>query len=91
MADEKRAIDIEHAGAEANGNFDREWRDEMWGDRKLSVAAQETAQDEKELSTWEAIQASKGAIFWSLIISTCVIMEGYGQWILQEDQLDVEY
>jgi hypothetical protein len=76
MSDEKRALDIEHEAADANGNFDRSWRDEQWGDRKLSVAAEEVSRDEKDLSTWEAIQASKSAIMWSLVISTCVIMEG---------------
>lgn len=29
------------------------------------------------MSTWEAIKRSKKAILWSLVISTCVIMEGY--------------
>lgn len=48
----------------------------MWGDRKLSIAAEENAKDEKDLSTFEAIKASKKAIIWSLILSTCVIMEG---------------
>lgn len=72
--------DIEKSDAvyiEANGNFDRSWRDEKWGDRKLSIAAQDTARVEKESTVWKTIQASKKAIFWSLIISTCVIMEGY--------------
>ena len=76
MSDEKRVIDIEHEVVEGNGNFDRSWRDEQWGDRKLSVAAEEVAKDEKDFTTWEAIQASKKAIMWSLVISTCVIMEG---------------
>lgn len=62
---------------EANGNFDRSWRDEKWGDRSLSVAAQDTTNDEKEMTVMQAIKASKAAIFWSLVISTCVIMEGY--------------
>lgn len=73
---EKQGIDIEHVAAENNGNFDRSWRDEMWGDRKLSVAAEEIAKDEKDFTTWEAIRASRKAILWSLVISTCVIMEG---------------
>ena len=77
MSDEKKVMDIEHEAMDNNGNFDRSWRDEMWGDRKLSVAAEETAKDEKDFTTWEAIQASKKAILWSLVISTCVIMEGY--------------
>lgn len=62
---------------EENGNFDRTWRDEKWGERTLSVAAQGTANDEKSMTTWQAVKASKKAIMWSLIISTCVIMEGY--------------
>lgn len=61
---------------EENGNFDRSWREEKWGDRKLSVAAEDTANDEKNMTTLEAIKASKKAILWSLVISTCVIMEG---------------
>lgn len=50
---EKQIHDIEAVGHEHedNGNFDRSWRDEEWnmatGDRKLSVAAQEVAVDEK--------------------------------------------
>lgn len=76
MANEKHGADIEHISGENNGNFDRSWRDEMWGDRKLSIAAEETSKDEKDLSIWESIKASKKAIMWSLIISTCVIMEG---------------
>jgi MFS transporter, SP family, general alpha glucoside:H+ symporter len=81
MSDEKnQTIDIEHAG-EHNGNFDRDWRDENWamatGNRKLSVAAQEVAYDEKNMTTMQAIKRSKKAILWSLVISTCVIMEGY--------------
>lgn len=53
MAEEKaQAYDIEAADRhEDNGNFDRTWRDESWsmanGERKLSVAAQEVAVDEK--------------------------------------------
>jgi SP family general alpha glucoside:H+ symporter-like MFS transporter len=62
---------------EANGNFDRSWRDESWGDRKLSLAAQDREFAEKEMTIMEAIRNNPMAIFWSLCISTCVIMEGY--------------
>lgn len=76
MASEK----IQHATqeniAENNGNFDRSWREENWGDRKLSVAAEDVVTDEKSMTTMQAIKASKKAILWSLVISTCVIMEG---------------
>jgi MFS transporter, SP family, general alpha glucoside:H+ symporter len=72
---EKQSQDIGHV--EANGNFDRSWRDEKWGDRSLSVAAQDVASQEKDMTIWQAVQANPMAIFWSLVISTCVIMEGY--------------
>lgn len=72
----EKAQEISHVD-EANGNFDRSWREEQWGDRKLSVAAQDFAKDEKDMTIREAIKANKKAIFWSLVISTCVIMEGY--------------
>ena len=67
----------EYSDVEANGNFDRSWRDEKWDGRALSVAAQEISVEEKDMTIYEAIQANKMAIFWSLILSTCVIMEGY--------------
>ena len=75
MATEKAAaLNVE---TEDNGNFDRSWRDESWGNRALSTAAQATNDDEKNMTTREAIKIYKKAIMWSLVISTCVIMEGY--------------
>ena len=67
-----------HVEIEDNGNFDRSWRDETWfGGRGLSVTAAENTDEEKSMTTLQAIKANRKAIFWSLIISTCVIMEGY--------------
>lgn len=80
MASEKANTEVlDHSlSNEENGNFDRSWRQEKWeGDRSLSVAAQDVAVDEKNMTTMQAIKASKKAILWSLVISTCVIMEGY--------------
>ena len=68
-------LDASHL--EANGNFDRSWRDEQWGGRNLSVAAHDVAMEEKDMTVRQAIRTYPMAIFWSLIISTCVIMEGY--------------
>ena len=62
---------------EAGQAFARSWRDEKWGDRKLSAAAQDTAHDEKSMTTWQAVRANPAAIAWSLVISTAVVMEGY--------------
>lgn len=61
---------------EAYGNVSRSWRDKQWGDQKLSVAAHDVANEEKEMSMIKAIKTSKKAILWSLAVSTCVIMEG---------------
>ena len=72
----EKSLEISHVD-EANGNFDRTWRDEQWGDRKLSVAAQDFGRDEKDMTVREAIVAYRKAILWSLAVSTCVIMEGY--------------
>ena len=67
-----------HVDQQENGNFDRSWRDEKWSDgRSLSVVAAQNSEDEKAMSTWEAMKVYKKAILWSLVISTCVIMEGY--------------
>lgn len=73
---EKEITEIGRVEA-GDGSFDRSWRDEQWDGRALSVAAQEISMEEKDMSIWQAIQANKAAICWSLVISTCVIMEGY--------------
>lgn len=70
-------IDQSRVEHEENGNFDRSWREEKWGDRKLSAAAQEVAHADQELSIRDAVKYYPNAIGWSLLISTCVIMEGY--------------
>jgi SP family general alpha glucoside:H+ symporter-like MFS transporter len=62
---------------EDNGNFDRSWREEKWGERSLGLEAQQVYIDEKELGPLEAIRCFPKAILWSLVMSTCVIMEGY--------------
>lgn len=75
--EKKEATGVEVA-SEPNGNFDRSWRSQSWaGHNSLSAAAQSTAVDEKDLSIREAIRDFPMAIAWSLVFSTCVIMEGY--------------
>lgn len=76
MSDEK-AIHEGIDRVEANGNFERSWRDEKWAGRALSIAAQDSARAEKDMTVREALKAYKKAVLWSLTISTCVIMEGY--------------
>lgn len=70
--------EISHVSdVEANGNFDRSWREEKWGGQRLSVAAQQATDDEKELTIPQALRIYKKAVVWCLIISCVVIMEGY--------------
>lgn len=61
---------------EDNGNFDRSWRDEKWGEKPLTEEARQVYVDEKELGPREAIKYFPKAVMWSLVMSTCVIMEG---------------
>lgn len=59
MSDDKgKAYDVESAAAEPNDNFDRSWRDEAWGNRKLSVAAEDTAHDEKNMTVCAIVPVS---------------------------------
>lgn len=62
---------------EDNGNFDRSWRDEKWGEKTLNAEAEGVYIDEKELGPAEALKAYPMAVVWSLVLATCVIMEGY--------------
>ncbi|OBT38526.1 hypothetical protein VE00_11038, partial [Pseudogymnoascus sp. WSF 3629] len=45
--------------------------------KTLEEAAEQGIIDEKELNVRDAIKAYPQAILWSLVFSTCVIMEGY--------------
>jgi SP family general alpha glucoside:H+ symporter-like MFS transporter len=44
---------------------------------ELTIRAKDGANLERSLSPWEAIKAYPMAIFWALLVSMCVIMEGY--------------
>ncbi|KAH9214277.1 hypothetical protein DL95DRAFT_524002 [Leptodontidium sp. 2 PMI_412] len=70
--DQPQQVEIEE-----NGHFDRSWRDEKWGNKALQTEAAEVFVDEKELGPLAALQAYPKAVLWSLVMSTCVIMEGY--------------
>ncbi|MAD86657.1 MAG: hypothetical protein CL912_27185 [Deltaproteobacteria bacterium] len=45
--------------------------------KTLEQAAEQGIIDEKELGVRDAIKAYPAAVGWSLVFSTCVIMEGY--------------
>lgn len=63
---------------EPNGNFDRSWRDQTWvRGQSISQEAQQNHAEEENTSVRHAIKYFKPAICWSLVFSTCVIMEGY--------------
>lgn len=73
MSEKLQGIDQVETGLD----FDRSWRDEKWGGNKLSETAQDSAHDEKSMTTWQAVRTNPAAIAWSLVISTAVVMEGY--------------
>lgn len=51
--------------------------------KSLSYDAEESLLVEHNLTVLEAIKAYPMAMFWCLVISTCVIMEGYDQILVQ--------
>lgn len=51
--------------------------DEKMHGKQLEVLAQVGAQTELTLTPWQAIKAYPMAVFWSLMVSMCVIMEGF--------------
>ena len=75
MADEK--VNANLSQVEANRDFEQSWKEEQWADRKLSQAAEDRARLEHELTPVQCIKAYPMAIFWCLMVSMCVIMEGY--------------
>lgn len=54
---------------EDNGNFDRSWRDEKWGQKSLTTEAQDVTVDEKELGPIGSYQSlSQG-----YLVASCVL------------------
>ena len=74
---ETKQVDSTHV--EARAGFDKEWKDQQWDTRSLTRAANDITLEEQQTGPREAIKKNPKAIMWCLIISTCVIMEGYGK------------
>ena len=73
MASEKpMAFEVESASLEGVSSLDAK----MHG-VELTIRAKDGADLEHNLSPWEAVKAYPMAIFWALLVSMCVIMEGY--------------
>lgn len=52
-----------------NGNFDRSWRDEKWGQKSLTTEAQDVTVDEKELGPIGSYQSlSQGYLVVSCVL-----------------------
>lgn len=51
--------------------------DEAWPQAAITAVARDSDEEEKSMTIREALKYYKKAIFWSLAISLCVIMEGY--------------
>lgn len=69
---------VDSTHIEAHAGFDKEWKEQKWDVRSLSNAANDISLQEQQMGPWEAVQKNPMAIMWCMIISTCVIMEGYG-------------
>lgn len=72
MTDFKRSVQE----FEKNDTLTTEWRDDK-DDPKLQQAAVEGNLKEHELTPIQALKMYPLAVMWCLLISTCVIMEGY--------------
>jgi SP family general alpha glucoside:H+ symporter-like MFS transporter len=77
MADSKGDIATAIVNADRSGNIDNSWNDEKRDEKVLTAEAQVGFADEKELGPWVALKAYPYAVMWSLVMATCVIMEGY--------------
>ena len=71
-SNDKTAEVEESSHLEQQGSLDGK----MAGD-ELTIRAKHGADLEHSLSPWEAVKAYPMAIFWALLVSMCVIMEGY--------------
>lgn len=76
MMEKAEAVNIE-AVVEEGGVLHKVGSDEMWTQTALTAVAKDYDQEEKAMPVMEAIRCYKKAIFWSLVISMCVIMEGF--------------
>lgn len=73
MASEKpMAVEVESSSLEEISSLDAK----MHG-VELTIRAKDGQHLEYTLSPWEAVKAYPMAIFWALLVSMCVIMEGY--------------
>jgi len=73
---EKNSIDVRQLESDGNsGSLQKD--EEKIASTVVKQEAQQGIIDEKNLSVRDAIKAYPKAILWSLVFSTCVIMEGY--------------
>jgi SP family general alpha glucoside:H+ symporter-like MFS transporter len=73
MASEKpTAMEVESSSLQEVSSLDAK----MHG-LELTIRAKDGANLEYTLSPWQAVQAYPMAIFWALLVSMCVVMEGY--------------
>lgn len=45
--------------------------------KSINVGAKHATELEHQLTLWEAIKTHRTAVMWSVLVSTCIIMEGY--------------
>jgi SP family general alpha glucoside:H+ symporter-like MFS transporter len=74
--EKQNGFEVRHVEADGVSHSSR--KDEEKVDNKpIKQDAHQGVIDEKDLSVRDAIKAYPKAILWSLVFSTCVIMEGY--------------
>lgn len=62
---------------EAGVNLGDSSKGEEWSKKALTMDAQDGFVEDKELGPLAALKAYPKAVMWALVMSTCVIMEGY--------------
>ena len=70
MPDSKIDVDVldrARTADEENGNFERSWREEKWGDARLSEVAGHGAKEQGEMTVREAIKYFRPGLAWCLV------------------------
>lgn len=79
MADEKN-VDVKH-NVDAT-RVERQDSAEPYVGKALGQDAKEATVAEHSLGVWQALKTHKKAVFWSVVVSTSIIMEGYDTTLL---------
>lgn len=76
MKEEQTSAEAEHIESTLSSTWPT-------SEKTIALDAGESSAVEHNLSVYQAINAYPTAIFWCLVVSMCVIMEGYSQILVQ--------